>query len=563
VKGIVWFLGGLAFLLFADVGAHAETRGNLILRGGAVYTLDSKRPWATAIVIQDGRIVYVGDDAGARAFQRPGSRVIALRGRMVLPGFHDAHAHPMSGAIRLLRCRLDDFPTAAKLYKGVSACAAAKPAQAWLIGYGIPQHLFDIGTLNRAKLDALVPDRPAFLTTEDGFAAWVNSKALAIAGIDPEGTDPQIEGVERDPKTHKPTGVLKDEATNLVRRHVPKPSEAEYREALRRATAIGNRFGITSIFDASATAAMLDAYRAADLADELTVRIVAAQRVDPERGPEQVDDMIARRDQTRGRRFRADAAKIFLDVEISNHSAALLEPYADAPNTRGELLIQTDALNAIVRRLDAEGFLIHMHAMGDRAVRVGLDAIEQAMRANGPRDRRHQIAHIGVADPADIARFCKLGVAANIQPRFAVADDPALIPGQTVLGPARTRWMYPFGSIAACGATIVASSDWPQPSMNPLDEIQAGLTRRPLDSSKPAEQPEQRLDRATMLTAYTKNAAWAARAENIDGSIEVGKAADLVVLDRNLFKMKASDIHQARVLLTLLDGEVLYRDPRF
>ncbi|MBI3676772.1 MAG: amidohydrolase [Proteobacteria bacterium] len=439
----------------------------------------------------------------------------------------------------------------------------ADPTHAWLIGYGLSPDLVLAKELNRKKLDALVPDRPAFLATEDGFTVWVNSKALQLGGIDPNSTGPQIDGVERDPTTHKPTGILKSDATNLVRQKIPQPTEAEYREALKLSTTTANRFGITSIFDASATAPMLEAYHDADRENELTVRIVAAQRIDNSKGPEQIDAMIALRDRLRGTRFRADAAKIFLDVEISDHSAAMLEPYADMPNARGELLIQTDALNAIVRRLDAEGFSIHMHAMGDRAVRAGLDAIEQAMNANEPRDRRHQIAHIGVADPADIVRFCKLGVTANFQPRFASADDPVYTPSKGALGPKRARWMYPMTDIAACGARIVASSDWPQPSMNPLDEIQAALTRPPADASQQARQAQERVDLAFMLVAYTKNAAWVAREEAIDGSIEVGKAADLVVLDRNLFKMKAAAIHSARVLLTLLDGEVVHRDPNF
>lgn len=527
------------FLFLAITSARAEPHGTLILRGGAVYTLDPARPWATALVVRDGRIVHVGDDAGTRRFQHRGTDVIALKGRMVLPGFHDGHAHPMSGAIRLIRCRLNDAATPDALFAAVRACTA-NSQNAWLVGYGIAQTFFDKGALSRAKLDALVPDRPAFLTTEDGFAAWVNTKALALSGVDPQ--------------SQKIDGVLKDDATDLVRSHVPKPSEAEYRRALKQATAMANAFGITSIFDASASAAMVQAYHDADLAHELTVRIVAAQRMDPGRGPEQIDAMIALRDRVQSPYLRADAAKFFLDGEIDQHTAALLAPYTDVPASRGELFLQTDVLNTLVRKLDASGFSVHMHVMGDWAVRAGLDAIEAATQANGPRDRRHQLAHVGVADPADIARFCKLGVAANFQPLFAAESEPSVAADRAVLGPQRARWMYPLSAIAACGARIVASSDWPQPTMNPLEEIESALTR-------PTPEPGQHVDLAMMLAAYTQNAAWAAREDSIDGTLEVGKSADVIVLDRNLFKTKISAIHKARVVLTLLDGVAVYRAP--
>jgi predicted amidohydrolase YtcJ len=376
-----------------------------------------------------------------------------------------------------------------------------------------------------------------------------------------DGSEAPVAGIERDPRTHSPTGILENEAVGFVKRHAPQPTGAEYREALRRTTAIANRFGITSLVDANATEAVLDAYRAADRSGELTVRVVAAQRIDPRRGEEQIKELLARRDRVRGPRFRADAAKIFLDGEIDQHTAAMLEPFAGAPGVRGDLLVPPEALDALVRRLDRDGFLIHMHAMGDRAVRAGLDAIERALRANGTRDRRHQLAHLGVIAPEDVPRFGRLGVTADFQPFWAQANDPASASTEAALGPVRSRWMYAMASIAAAGGRIVASSDWPAPSMNPLDAIQVAVTRQPLDGSKPAGQPEQRIGLPAILAAYTLDAAWAAREDAIDGSIEAGKAADLVVLDRNLFEVDVMRLHEVRVLLTLLDGEPVYRDP--
>jgi predicted amidohydrolase YtcJ len=546
----------LAALLMALL-PMAASAADLVLRNAAVYTLNDKQPWATALVIHDGRIAYVGDEAGLKPYLS-GAHVIDLHGEMVLPGFHDAHIHPMSGAMRLVLCKLGDAKSVQELDAGIRTEAATQ--NPWVFCNAVPAALG--AALNRAKLDALVPDRPAFVRTYDGFTGWTNSRALRAAGIDPDGTGPEVKGLVRDPKTHKPTGLLNGDATSLVRNKVPPPTQAQYREALRRASTIANGFGITSLFDAAATPELLDAYHAADLAGELTVRVVAAQRVDTGRGPEQVDEFIKARDRVQGKRFRADAAKIFLDEEIVEHTGAMLAPYTDAPKERGELLAQPAAVDALVQRLDAAGFLIHMHAMGDRTVRVGLDAYEHAIQVNGPQDRRHQIAHDGVVDPADIPRFGKLGVTANFSPLWFDPDDEAYASTVTAVGPERAKWIYPMASVAAAGGRIVASSDWPQPTMSPLDGIQFAVTRQPLDGSKPSPQPEQRISLVQALAAYTRDAAWVVREDKLDGTLEAGKAADIVVLDRNLFKIDVMSIHKTRVLLTLLDGEPVYQDPK-
>ena len=551
-------LPAASILLFGLAGAQRARAGDLIVRSAAIYTLDAERPWASALLIRDGRIAYVGDDAGALALRTPGARVLALDGRMLLPGLHDSHMHPMSGGMHLLRCGLDHVASAGDMYAAARSCAARKPMRGWVLGNGWSPRALDARTLDRARFDRLVPQRPALFASEDGFLAWVNARALAAAGIDPDGAGAELAGLQRDPVTHRPTGIVEAAALEQIRRRIPKPGSDEYRAALRAASALANRYGITSVFDANAGAELIDAYRAADRAGELSVRVVAAQSVDPRRGAEQVDALIARRDAARGTLLRADAAKIFLDGEIDMHTAAMLAPYADS-NERGELLIGRDALDAIVRRLDAEGFSIHMHAMGDAAVRAGLDAIEHAERVNGARDRRHQLAHIGVADDADIGRFGALGVAANFTPVWFQADDPASAGTLAALGPQRARRNYPIASIAAAGGRIAASSDWPSPSMDPLLGMQVGLTRQPEDGGKPPLQPDERVDLAAIIRAYTSTAAWLAREETLDGSIRVGNAADLVVLDRNLFDVPAARLREVRVLCTLLDGRVVYR----
>ncbi|HVE83871.1 MAG TPA: amidohydrolase family protein, partial [Myxococcales bacterium] len=280
------------------------------------------------------------------------------------------------------------------------------------------------------------------------------------------------------------------------------------------------------------------------------------------RGAGQLPDLIARRDRYRSPRLRADAAKIFLDGEFSTFTAALLEPYSTRPETRGDLNLPPDALAALVRRLDAEGFQVHMHVVGDRAARSALDAFAAAREANGPGDRRHHLSHLELVDPADLPRFHLLGVTANVQPLLGFAGGYV---GEVapLLGPDRARRLFPVASLVASGATIAAGSDWPAPSMNPLEVIQAALTRRPLDGGGAAWEPGQLAGLPEMIAAYTIGGAWLARSERETGSIEAGKAADLAVLDRNLFDVPPAELRQARVLLTLLDGRPVYRDPSF
>lgn len=497
----------LALALLSTAAPAATT----VLANGRIYTLDPRHPWASTLVIRDGRIA-----AGPAPKD---AHVIDLKGRLVLPGFHDGHSHPMSAGMRLLRCKLEDDIAAR-----VRACAKEQKGP-WLLGAGWSPKTF---APTVAALDALVPDRPAFLTTEDGFIGWANSKALKAAGV-------------------RAKGALTKEQTRRVRRVVPPPTEAQYREALKRASAIASRFGITSIFDASVTPLMLAAYRAADRAGELKLRIVAAQRVD---GPDQVASMIAWRDRVRSTHLSAGAAKIFLDEEVPMHTAAMLAPYADMPSTRGSLFVAPPVLDGIVRRLDAAGFDVHMHAMGDLAVRAGLDAVEHAAKANGPRDRRHQLAHLAVVDPADVPRFGTLGVTAVFTPLWAEPSDPVFAATETALGRRRTQWMYPIARIAARGGRIVAGSDWNSTSMNPLDSMAAAAMR-----------DGQTMPLAAMIKAYASDAAWAARED--DGMLAPGRLADLVVLDRNLFALKPAQWPKARVVLTLLDGAPVYRDPSF
>jgi len=556
-------------MLLLARAAHASTPvsmpsiepADLVFRAGPILTLDTALPAAEAVAVRAGRIVFVGRTAGVAAYIGARTQVVDLDRHLLMPAFHDAHMHPMSGGMRLLRCTVDGVATAQGVVDAIGVCARQRPSSHWLIVTGLAEALAHAPALDRSALDRLAPDRPLTIAIGPGFSLRVNSRALAQAGLDPARADPARSDIERDRTTGEATGLVSGDAMQAVRHAWPHPTIDEYREALHKATAMANRAGIVSVLDASVDADMLRAYRAADAAGELTVRVVAAQRIVPEAGLAQVDAMREARDAIHSAHLRADVAKIFVDGEIELHTAALLQPYLDSPEERGQP-IDADRFDAIVDRLDREGFDVHMHVMGDRAVRAGLDALAHAAAANGARDRRDQLAHDQLVDPADLPRFAALGVIANVQPAWAW-HDPVNEDAERRLGPARARLLVPIRSLLDAGARVVASSDWPSPVMDPLAAIQIGVTRRPLDGSAPSWHPEQRATLMQMLRAYTVDAAWVLRQERESGSIVVGKAADLIVLDRDLRRVDPMTLQNVRVLLTLLDGKPVYRDPAF
>ena len=535
---------------------------DLVLLHGAVYpfAIDSAR--AEAVAVRHGVVVYVGDDRGARRLVGPGTTLQQLNGRMVLPAFHDTHMHPRGG-IGLTECTLDDLATRDAVADSVRRCAVLHPDLAWVRGRGWQLPVFPEANPRKEWLDAAVPDRPAFLSAADGHSAWVNSKALAIAGINRATKDPPGGRIERDAATGEPTGTLRESAQDLVARHLPPRTQTEIQAGILRALAMANRFGITAIHEAAADPGLLEAYAALDSAGKLTARIVAAIETDPLAGPGQVDSLRAWRARYAGRQYFAPrAAKIFADGVIEAKTAALLAPYLDGTAKSGEPNLSPGAMDTLVAALDAAGFQVHIHAIGDRAVRMSLDAYAFARRHNGPRDARPIIAHLELIDPADIPRFAELGVIPSFQPLWAWADNYITDLTVPVLGPQRSRWLYPIGSVAKTGAHLAAGSDWSVSSMNPMEAIQVAVTRRsPTAPSGPAWIPEETVDLGTMLRAYTQGGAYAAGEEASNGTLEEGKAADLIVVDRDLYHIPVTDIHNGRVLLTLLDGRVVWRGP--
>jgi hypothetical protein len=425
----------------------------------------------------------------------------------------------------------------------------------WIVGSGWDLSLFPDANPDRRLLDRAVPDRPVFLEGADGHSAWVNSAALARAGITRKTEPPPLGVIERD-ATGAPTGTLRESAIALVRARLPAPDAAERTEGLRHGIRLANALGITSIVDAAVGPEELEIYRALADAGGLEARMVLCT----EAGSAREDaGSLAMRDRPHAARIRADCVKIFVDGVLEGETAALLEPYLGERAHRGTLNLEPAALADAVSRYDALGLQVHMHAIGDRAVRAALDAVAEARRRNGPADRRHHVAHLQLVAAEDLARFAALGVAANFQALWAYPDRYITDVNLPAVGAARVERMYPIGSLRRAGARIVAGSDWSVSSMNPLLAIQVAVTRQDPAGERPGTlNASERVDLATMIAAYTIEGAWLAHREHETGSIEVGKLADLAILDRDLFALPAAEIGRVAVVRTLLEGKTVY-----
>jgi predicted amidohydrolase YtcJ len=542
---------------------------DLVFVNGAVYTVDAARRWARAVAIRDGGIVAVGTDDRVRELVGARTQVIDLRGRMLLPGFQDAHVHPPSGGLEMLRCNLSDAFSLPEYEAIVARYAREHPEDPWILGGGWSMSVFPGGNPPKEVLDRIVPDRPAVLDSRDGHTAWVNSKALEIAGITERTLDPEDGVIVRDPDG-RPAGALHEGAMELVRKHVPEDTLEDRVAGLRVAQRFLHSLGITGWNDAivGGPCPTLDAYLRLAEAGELTARVVGSLWWDRHRGEEQVEDLLAARERGRAGRFAATAVKIMQDGIVENLTAATLTPYLDEhgreTDNRGRSFVQPEELKRVVTRLDAEGFQVHFHALADRAVREALDAIEAARTANGVSDHRHHLAHIQIVHPDDLARFRELGAVANAQPLWAVNEPQMLELTIPFLGPERAGWQYPFGSLVRAGATLAMGSDWSVSSANPLEEIHVAVNRTAFPEAVHAPNdravtdpflPDERLDLPTALAAFTMGSAYVNHLDDVSGSIEVGKRADLVVLDRNLFAHPPEEIHAAKVQLTLVDGQ--------
>ena len=544
---------------------------DLVFTGGAVFTADTVRSRAGAVAVRGGRIVAVGHDVGELIGAR--TEVVDLAGRMLLPGFQDAHVHPVWGGLDLLRCTLSEARGQDETLATVRAYADSHPEAEWILGGGWSMADYPGGTPRADVLDAVVPDRPAFLINRDGHGAWVNSRTLELAGIDANTPDPADGRIERDPDG-RPGGTLHEGAMGLVKALLPEDTE----DTMLAAVLEGQRFlherGVTAWQDA----ALGDygdagnpgpAYLDAAERGLLTARVVGALWFERGRGAEQIPELIEKRDRWRAGRFQARSVKIMQDGVPENFTASMLEPYCDAHGQHdlgaGIPFFPPEVLRDAVPALDAAGFQVHFHAIGDRAVRDCLDAVEEAILRNGRSDNRHHIAHLQVVHPDDVPRFRQLGVAATMQSLWATLEPQMIELTLPFLGDRRAAWQYPFGDLLRSGAVLAAGSDWSVSTPNPLAAIHVAVNRLAAPGEEEGEYevflPEQRIDLASSLTAYTAGSAWVNHLDRETGTIEEGKLADLVVLDRDPFAGPPEQIGETRVLQTFVEGARVHAAP--
>ncbi|MFJ4095931.1 amidohydrolase [Kitasatospora sp. NPDC089913] len=541
------------------------TKADLVFTRGPVHTGDAARTRATGLAVTGDRITAVGHDE-VRDLIGPDTEVVDLTGKLLLPGFQDAHIHAVFGGTELAVCDLTGTVGVADYLERIRAYADAHPDQEWITGSGWSMESFEGGLPTRQLLDSVVPDRPVYLTNRDHHGAWANTRALELAGVDRDTPDPADGRIERE-ADGTPSGVLQEGATGLVARLVPPITAADRLDGLLRAQRLLHSLGITGWQDAllgefNGQPDPSDAYLAAARSGALTARVNGALWWERERGAEQIAGLVERRAAAAHGRFRAGSVKIMQDGIAENFTAAMTSPYLDgcgcATANSGLSFVDPTALREYVTALDALDFQVHFHALGDRAVREALDAVEAARAANGRRATRHHLAHLQVVHPDDLPRFARLGAVANIQPLWAAHEpqmDELTIP---FLGPERASWQYPFGSLLRAGATLAAGSDWPVSSPDPLAGLHVAVNRRePEAEDDRVFLPEQRLDLASAIAAYTAGTAHV-NGHDDAGVLAPGMLADLVVLDRDILTGPPEEIASARVLRTYVGGEPVH-----
>jgi predicted amidohydrolase YtcJ len=554
-------------------GSQAE----LVLVGGKIRTPAHPSGFVQALAVRDGLIQAVGTDDDIRQVTGSGTRVVDLRGRLALPAFGDAHVHLIAGGLESLRCNLLGLRTRHDSLAAVAAYSSGLPPGAWVLGGGWTMSAFPGGLPTAADLDAITDGRPAFLPNRDHHSAWVNTAALQRASIDASTPDPPDGRIERD-GTGQPSGALHDGAMRLVMGHVPPADAAELRAGLLAAQAHLHSLGITRFQDACVGAAAelgipdtFDTYRQAAEDGLLTCHVVGALWWDRGRSLGQIDDLLARREQASAGRFRATTVKLMLDGVCETFTAAMSAPYLDRRGQptghRGSLFIEPETLQEAARRLAAEGFQLHFHAIGDRAVGTALDVLETLPYAQR-RAGRHHLAHLQFVAPRDMDRFRALDVAANFQPLWACADPQMEQLTLPFVGPERAAWQYQIGSLARRGTRIAFGSDWPISSADPLQEIHVAvnrvlserLGRRGDPECENPFLPEQAITLDDAIGAFTSGVAWVNHEENAAGKLLPGLRADVVVLDQDLFAISPSAIGDTSAVMTVANGRVVFGD---
>lgn len=553
----------VVILLGTLAGCNSPTSlesADTVYTNGRIYTVDADRNWAEAVAIKGDRITFVGTSQQAQDHIGTETKIIDLNGRMMLPAFQDSHIHPILGGMDALACDLSSTEDLEEYKSIIAECAAKFPDREWLLGGGWSMAVFGAGGApSKSILDELVQDRPIYLTSRDGHSGWANSIALEIAGITKETQDPPDGIIDRDPITGELVGSLQEGAMSLMDQHVPPQSPEMRIDGLRYSMDMLHSYGITAIQDAIVRREDFETYAALDARNDLKLHVAASQWWERTDGTEQIEGFEALRDEFSNGNVDGSTVKIMQDGVLENYTAAMLEPYLEGDGTKGIPMVDPEVLKQAVAALDAKGFQVHFHAIGDAAVRQCLDAVEYAREQNGSLGNRHHISHLQVIHPDDIPRFAELDVVANFQALWAYADEYVTELNIPAVGEERVSWMYPILSIEKTGGTVAFGSDWSVSTAEPFAQMETAITRRgAYDHPAPALNPEEKISVQSAIEAFTINAAFVNKLENDTGSIEVGKLADLIVLDQNIFEVEPSKISDIKILLTLFGGEPVY-----
>ncbi|MCH7637617.1 MAG: amidohydrolase [Proteobacteria bacterium] len=555
-----------ALLLAACGQAPQEDPAEFVLLNGGIYTVDAERSWAEAAAIRDGEIIAVGTNASIQPLIGDATEVFDLQGRMAMPGIHDSHVHPLEGGYEQVHCNVWDADNVDLLIGALMACDRNHEGE-WFNAVGLDLGIFGLTGPDKSLLDGIATGKYIFVDAADGHAALVNDKVLDLIGYDANTPDPAGGVIERREGSREPNGTIRETARDSVDKLRPPRSLDVSIAAMRGAVKLMNSYGITSVYDVWIGEHEMQVYQALDNAGELTVRVLGGiidEGVFEKHTGDDLERVLRDRGNYESRYISYNSVKFMVDGVFEGETGAVLQPY-NSVDHHGVLNYTPAELRERVARFYDSGMQLHFHTIGDRAVREALDALEYARDRGSEEHRklRHTLSHLALISPEDMPRFAELNTGASFTMVWGYTSEWTMNLEIPAIGRDRVTRRYPIRSVHEAGGVVLGGSDWNYGDLDPLLSIETGITRDdPFGPSSPADFEvfgDEMVDLATMIDAYTINGAWQTHSEHVSGSIEPGKRADLVVFDRNLFSIDASEISEAVVDLTIFDGRIVYR----